>query len=121
MAVGEFHRAISSGDADKAVAMFTEDVIFMSNGWETIRGKESVAELWRNSITSGFRTRDQKIIELAINGDIAYEATRQQWTMHQEGREDEWAASKYVHIWKRQSDGSWKLHLDIWNNDPMPR
>jgi len=28
---------------------------------------------------------------------------------------------KCVPIWKRQPDGSCKLHLDIWNNYPPPR
>jgi len=114
----EFHRAINEGDVNGAVAMFTEDVIMMSNGWETISGKDAVVEVWRGSISSGFRTRDQEIIELDLDGDIAYEATTQLWTMHQEGREDVWRSSKYVHIWKQQPDGSWKLHLDIWNNNP---
>ena len=27
---------------------------------------------------------------------------------------------KYVTIWKKQQDGSWKIALDIWNSeDPM--
>jgi ketosteroid isomerase-like protein len=118
LAVKEFHAAINSGDVDRAVGMFTEDVIFMPDGWETITGKERVAEVWTNSITSGFRTKDQKIIELTIGGDLAFEATTQLWTMRSEGQEDQWASSKYVHIWKRRPDGSWKLHLDIWNNNP---
>ena len=119
--VMEFHRAINAADADAAVAMFTEDVIMMSNGWQTVAGKEAVAEIWRGSIESGFRTRDQEIISLELDGDLAYEATTQQWTMHREDQEDQWRSSKYVHIWKRQPDGSWKLHLDIWNNNPQPQ
>ena len=118
--VMEFHRTINAGDADATIAMFTNDVIMMSNGWETITGKEAVAELWSGSIGSGFRTRDQQIIALELDGDLAYEATSQLWTMHQEGQEDVWRSSKYVHVWKRQPGGGWKLHLDIWNNNPPP-
>jgi len=120
-AVMEFHRAINAADVDAAVAMFTDEVIMMSNGWQTVAGKEAVAEVWSGSIRSGFRTRDQQIIALEMDGDLAYEATSQLWTMHQEDRQDEWRSSKYVHIWKRQPDGGWKLHLDIWNSNPPPQ
>jgi ketosteroid isomerase-like protein len=28
---------------------------------------------------------------------------------------------KTLNVWKRQADGSWKLHRDIWNsNMPIP-
>ena len=27
---------------------------------------------------------------------------------------------KYVVVWKKQEDGSWKLHRDIWNSNLMP-
>jgi uncharacterized protein (TIGR02246 family) len=120
-AVEAFHRAINSGDAQSALDFFTDDVIFMSNGWETRKGKADVGQIWTENIKSGFRTKDQQIIELRLDGDIAYEATTQLWTMHQEGQEDQWRSSKYVHIWNRQSDGTWRLHLDIWNNNPLPQ
>ena len=24
---------------------------------------------------------------------------------------------KYACVWKKMEDGTWKIHLDIWNND----
>ncbi len=120
-AIEQFHQAINSGDAERLVGMFTEDVILMSNAWETIRGKEEVAQVWTSSVRSGFRTKDQDIIDVAVCEDLGYEATTQLWTMYQEDQGAEWRSSKYVHLWRRQPDGTWKLHLDIWNNNPSPQ
>ena len=30
-------------------------------------------------------------------------------------------SGKYVVVWKKQDDGNWRLHVDIWNSDlPAP-
>jgi uncharacterized protein (TIGR02246 family) len=117
-AIEEFREAINTGNGEKVAQMWTNDAIFMSNGSETITGKEQVAAIWKRNVESGFRTKNQQTIDLAVSGDIGYEVVTQLWTVHQEGKEDEWASSKFVHIWKKQEDGSWKLHLDIWNTNP---
>lgn len=118
VAVEEFRSAINTGDAEKVAEMWAEDAIFMSNGMETIEGKDKVTEIWKRNVKGGFRTKNQKTIELAVGGDIGYEVVTQLWTVHEEGKEDVWHSSKYVHIWKKQKDGTWKLHLDIWNTNP---
>jgi ketosteroid isomerase-like protein len=28
---------------------------------------------------------------------------------------------KYVVVWKKQADGSWKIFRDIWNSLPAPK
>ena len=28
---------------------------------------------------------------------------------------------KYMNVWQKQSDGSWKLKADTWNSDVNPR
>jgi len=120
-AVEEFRESINSGNGEKAAEMWTDDAIFMPNGWETIKGKEKVAAVWKQNVEGGFRTKNQETIELVVSGNIGYEVVTQLWTVHQEGKTDEWGSSKYVHIWKKQADGSWKLHLDIWNTNPAPK
>ena len=27
---------------------------------------------------------------------------------------------KYIEVWKKQEDGSWKIKVDIWNSDNPP-
>lgn len=118
--VEEFRSAINTGDAEKVAEMWADDAIFMSNGMETVKGKDKVTEIWKRNVKGGFRTKNHETIELATGGDTGYEVVTQLWTVHEEGKEDVWHPSKYVHIWKKQKDDSWKLHLDIWNTNPEP-
>jgi len=37
--------------------------------------------------------------------------------IRQDGGEPEQDSSKYIEIWKRQADGSWKVAFDIFNSD----
>lgn len=114
----EFTQAVNSGEGERVGVVRTEDAIFMAHGQEIIRGKEEMGEVWKRNVEGGFRTMDQQDIELHVSGDTGYEVVSQLWTVHEEGKEDEWCSSKFVHIWKKQPDGSWKLHLDIWNANP---
>jgi ketosteroid isomerase-like protein len=120
-AVEKFREAINTGNGEQVTDMWTDDAIFMPNCRETITGKDKVAAVWKQNVEGGFRTKNQETIELVVSGDIGYEVVTQLWTVHQEGKIDEWGSSKFVHIWKMQADGSWKLHLDIWNTTPAPK
>lgn len=117
-AIEDFKGAINSPDPEKMEEIWTDDAIFMPQGFEIIKGKKEVVEVWKRNIKNGFRTKDQKIIEIEISGDTGYEVATHFWTVKKEGEEIKWHSSKYVHIWKKQKDGKWKLHLDIWNVNP---
>ena len=55
-------------------------------------------------------------VNWSVNGNIAYQINKTAVTYQTEGQEAKWNPSKNVHIWKKQADGGWKLHVDIWNN-----
>jgi ketosteroid isomerase-like protein len=54
--------------------------------------------------------------------DIAYEIGTIQCTGSLgEGQPDVDYTGKYVVLWRKQTDGSWRVAADIWNPDaPMP-
>ena len=56
--------------------------------------------------------------DVGRSGDIAYEVGKVSLTIQPVGKEPTTSAAKYVVVWKRQPDGSWKLHRDIWNSLP---
>lgn len=118
-AVTAFYAAIEAGDADARLALFSDDAIMMPNHWTMYRGKQAIAEVVR---AEGwvFRLRDRKLVDGGATGGLAYTVNSYFYTYHTEGSEPQWHKTKNVHIWKRDADGLWKLHLDIWNSDvPM--
>lgn len=64
-----------------------------------------------------FRLRGRAVVDRDVSGDLAYLANSDEYTWHRQDAEPQWHRTKNVHIWKRDPDGKWKLHLDIWNSD----
>ena len=65
-----------------------------------------------------FRIQDRQIVDMDISDDIAYTVNTYVYAWHASGDDPNWYTTKNIHIWKRQADGSWKLHADLWNSSP---
>ena len=65
-----------------------------------------------------FRLKDINRLDYGASDDLGYTVNEYYYTWHQEGSQPDWHKTKNVHIWKRQNDGSWRLHVDIWNSTP---
>ncbi|MFQ5962049.1 MAG: YybH family protein, partial [Candidatus Methylomirabilales bacterium] len=52
--------------------------------------------------------------------DLAYEMGAYTLTIQPEGGQAQTDTGKYVVVWTRQADGSWKLAVDIWNSNAPP-
>jgi|PersoiStandDraft_1058852.scaffolds.fasta_scaffold13305_2 ketosteroid isomerase-like protein len=46
-------------------------------------------------------------------GDLAYETGSYTFTIVAEGKEARAVKGRYVEVWKKQTDGSWKMYRDI--------
>lgn len=115
-AIEAFYESVESGDNDRRAEMFTDGALMMPNNGAISRGKEAIGEVVRGGEGWVFRIRNLNRVELDLSGDIAYTVNEYEYTWHEEGGEPVWHPTKNIHIWRRQPDGSWKLHVDIWNS-----
>jgi ketosteroid isomerase-like protein len=116
-AIDAFYATIEAGDVEARIAMFSDDAIIMPNHWQRIEGKDSIAEMFRASADWVFRLRDREILDIGASGNLAYTVNAYDYTYHRQGDEPQWHKTKNVHIWKRDNENRWKLHVDIWNSD----
>ncbi|HEX2781836.1 MAG TPA: DUF4440 domain-containing protein [Gemmatimonadaceae bacterium] len=59
---------------------------------------------------------------IAASGDIGYTIGHSKVSQkHPDGTVTVRSTGRYVTIWRRQPDGSWKVELDTGNTDPKPR
>jgi len=114
----KFSEAFARGDAKALAAMYTSDAIAFPPDGEMIRGNEAIGEFWKSTRESGVQSVALTTVDVGRSGDIAYEVGKVSLTIQPAGKEPTTAMAKYVVVWKRQADGSWKLHRDIWNNLP---
>lgn len=116
----QFSAAYMKGDADKMVSLYTDDAVIFPGNSDLIRGKEAIRKYW--TLAPGRTITHHKITasEIKITGDFAYDYGYFEISGVNNGQV--WGPNygKYLIVWKRGSDGAWKMHLDMWNSRPKP-
>lgn len=114
----EWVAAFNRGDAIAVAALYTEGATLMPPNIEMVRGRQGIQEFWQGAIQRGLKDAVLTTVEVQADGNTAYEIGRVSLTVHAKDQAPKPILSKYVVVWKRQADGSWKLHVDIWNSTP---
>ncbi|SKC75783.1 YybH family protein [Ohtaekwangia koreensis] len=105
------------GNAEKLVTMYTDSAKLCPNGgYEIYIGKNAIKRFWSDAL-NGSELLDMKTQTLSIDGsgDYIYETGR---TTTKTKYQDSVYTSevKFANVWKKQSDGTYLLDVDIWNS-----
>lgn len=116
----EFMEAVKRGDPEAVAALYTEDAKVLAPNVEAISGRQAIQALFKGLVDMGVREVTLETVDVEYLGDVAYEVGAYALKIEPEGGQAAADKGKYV-VWKRQADGRWKLHVDIWNtNTPLP-
>jgi uncharacterized protein (TIGR02246 family) len=116
-ASSDWNKAAQAKDFDKAASYYSEDAVFLVDKGALVKGKNSIRMVWKDILAPSapalsFTTT---VVEVARSGDIAYEyGTAEFTTAYMKGKPSVEKA-KYVTVWKKQPNGSWKAAVDIDN------
>lgn len=114
-----FSEAFARGDAKAISTMYTPDAIAFPPDAEMIRGNEAIASFWKTTRDGGVLSAALTTLDVQRSGDVAWETGTVSLAIQAAGAQrTTTAAAKYVVVWKRQSDGTWKMNRDIWNGLP---
>jgi uncharacterized protein (TIGR02246 family) len=115
-----FIQAVKSEDWAAVAAMYTEDAVFMPPNQPIVQGREAI-QTWMEAFPT---LTEFNLIDVEIDGygDLAFSRKTLSMTIAPEGApepiKDE---GKALVIFRKQSDGSWLLAVDIFNSDlPLP-
>lgn len=119
--VAAWTAAVNRGDMSAVADLYTDDAVLMPANGAAVRGREAVRTFFVQALGS-MSPRDVKLWsdEIEVCGETAYEVGRYQMTLQPPGAAAMNDRGKYIVIWKRQSDGSWKIARDIFNSDLAP-
>ncbi|NIR48358.1 SgcJ/EcaC family oxidoreductase [candidate division KSB1 bacterium] len=117
----KFVEAFNQGDAAGVAALYTDDATLLPPNSEMIQGKQGVQEFWNEGFQMGLKEVSLTTVDVGGSGDTAYEIGKYRIKIQPTGQEGMSDSGKYVVVWKQQADGTWKLHVDIWNSSmPIP-
>lgn len=108
-------------DLERSVAFCAEDGSVLAPSAPIATGKEAIGKLF-----SGFFALPNLKIswrpvkaQVAKSGELCYTSGAYQMSFNDQSGKVVSDKGKYVTVWKKQGDGSWKVVLDIFNSD-MP-
>ena len=114
--------AVAKGDAEAAAACYTEDAQAFPPNEKMISGRDDIKEFFAAGFAKGFSGLELTVSEVSGAGDMAYETGTYETTVNP-GGQDVVAFTdkgKYIVIWKKGEDGTWRLHRDVWNSNMTP-
>jgi ketosteroid isomerase-like protein len=115
--------AMISGNTEKSLSFFTDDVISMPNYGPMLQGIDEVRKANEDMDKSGVKILSFKpvITKVIPNGDQVTEIGTYRISMTLPGSDEPVEDhGKYLNIWERQSDGSLKIKVETWNSDSDP-
>lgn len=119
----KFIDAMIRGDSAGMIANYADDAVVMDPGTPAARGRGEIGARFARKIQSA-KVSDEKAITTSVDvaGDYAIETGTFDVTFTPKGGTLTHDKGKYLTVWKKQADGSWKIYRDINNSDgPAPR
>jgi len=106
-------------DLDKTVSFYSNDATVMPPNASAATTREAIRSTWKEMLTTPGAAISWKAtkVEVAKSGDLAYVSGTYEETMTDASGKSVKDHGKYVEVWEKQADGTWKVVADIWNSD----
>ena len=101
------------------LALYTEDAIELPPNQAVVQGKAAI-QAWAEAFPP-FSNYQAQSLELEGQGDLAYDRGTYSMTIMPAGAAPIEDRGKYLTIYRKQADGSWKVLRVMYNSDlPLP-
>lgn len=118
----EWSKAAGAKDLEKTISYYSDDTLIMPSNSPVLQGKDAARAMWKSMFAvPGFgggwkATR----VEVAKSGDLGWTTGPYEITEIDASGKPMTDKGKYLAVWKKQADGSWKCVADMFNTDLPP-
>jgi ketosteroid isomerase-like protein len=115
----QWSKAAGAKDLDKTVSFYSEDANVLPPNAPIATTKEAIRKVWKDLFDSPGAAISWKAVkvEVAKSGDIGFVSGTYEATMNDASGKPVTERGKYVEVWEKQANGTWKCGKDIWNSD----
>lgn len=116
-----FMTAMKAGDIAAMSANYADDAVALMPGMPAMNGLAAIEEGWKGMFASmtlndmSFATND-----VMLSDDVAVEHGTYRMTSTMKGAKPKAETGKYLTVWRRQADGSWRIVRDMSAPDSLP-
>jgi ketosteroid isomerase-like protein len=117
---GEFMKAAQERGAAGYMSYYAEDAVELPDGAPAIVGKTSIAKGMGFLDDKNNRLTWSAVgADIASSGDLGYTWGSYEFLSKDKDGNQHVERGKYTTVWKKQTDGSWKVALDMGNKNGM--
>jgi uncharacterized protein (TIGR02246 family) len=119
----EMVKAMLADNSEVIMSMYTDDAISMPSYEPMLKGKDAMMKSHMKSKEAGFKMNNITLTTMDVwsSGDLAYEIGTYTINMTLPGMTEAMDDNgKYLTVWQKQTDGSWKIKAETWNSDNNP-
>src|SRR5215469_3939406 len=111
--------AAAAKDVDKSASFCGSDAAILVPNAPAAEGKDAIHKWFQDTFNApGFKlTWHATHAEAAKSGDLGYSTGKYELSYTDSSGKQVSDHGKYVTVWKKQADGSWKVVRDIFNSD----
>jgi uncharacterized protein (TIGR02246 family) len=114
----EWNDAETAKDLEKCLSFYAQDGEWFATGSALIVGAAALRKEWQKYLAApgSFHWTTSKV-EVSRSGDLGYETGKFVLKTIDKNQQTTTMNGKYVLVWKKQTDGKWKVVADIDNPD----
>jgi ketosteroid isomerase-like protein len=113
----QWSEAAGAKDFEKIVSFYSDDAVVMPPNAPRATTTEAIRKIWKDLLTDASISWKTKEVEVAQSGDLAFSSGTYEVTLNDPTGTPVNDRGKYLEVWKKQADGSWKCVMDMWNSD----
>ena len=111
-----FWDAHEQGDADALASAVTADALLWGPGMDEVRGRDAIRAAGEGMFAAmSISDFEIESSELSVHGNSAYELATYSETVTYEGAEPSAVRARYLIVWKRDTDGEWRVHRNMFH------
>jgi ketosteroid isomerase-like protein len=113
-------RAYQEKDLAKSVAFCDEQGSMLAPDAPIATGKDAIAKVIASDFVHDDITWHANKVGVARSGDLGYTSGTTEMNLKDASGKTVAYKGKYLTVWKKQEDGSWKVLYDMFNSDLPP-
>ena len=115
----QWSKAAAAKDLEQTVAYYSEEAIVLPPNATSAATKETIRNVWKDVLAAPGLVISWKPskVKLGHNGAMAWVSGTYELTMNDASGKPMNDRGKYLEVWEKQADGSWKCAADMWNSD----
>lgn len=115
-------KAVADKDLERIVSFYAEEAVMLPTAEPIVVGKSAIREEWQHILSIPRFQNNSSLtrIDVSSSGDMAYSMGTYVATMLGEAGNSATEPGKWLSVWKRQADGSWRIVVDTYNTDIPP-